>query len=115
MTGLNDFTDEGLMFLWAKLVDIVKYETADLVTTDDEWGRLRITTKSGRPFVCVQVMQRHVSVFSLPMGYHPDILPVSLRDRKSGRVTLKFVGERDPLIEKVAKLLQNSRTIIDDY
>jgi hypothetical protein len=103
------------MFLWAALAEVVRAETTELLTTDDEWGRLRITTKTGRPFVCVQVMQRHVSVFSLPMGYHPDILPVSLRPRKSGRVTLKFTNENDPLIKEVVILLQNSMTVIDDY
>ena len=112
---MSDFADESLMFLWAKLAEIVRSETGELVATEDEWGRIRITTKTGRPFVCVQVMQRHVSVFSLPMAYHPDILPISLRPRKSGRVTLKFVDEKDPLVKYVAKLLQNSMEIISDY
>lgn len=104
-----------LLGLWARLTSLAQAATADLVVTDDDVGRYRCETQAGRPFVMVRHFRRHVSLFLLPIAYHPHVIPPELAPRHVGRVTLRFTKEDDPLIEHVPDLLARCRALIGHY
>ncbi len=108
-------THEKMLYLWSLLVEQVKQHTSELRVRRDEMGDYRLAREDGRPFCSVVVFHSHVSVFVLPIGYLPDLIPTSLLVRKSGRVTFKFKDEDDPLLPIVSELIGRCYAARDLY
>ena len=107
--------NDSFLFLWARLSKIVQDCTKELEVVVDEPGDLRVETSSGRPFVSVRVQRNHVGIYLLPLYYHPDVLPQSLSEKKSGKGTLRFRDERDVSIVDLPILIENCLALIDHY
>jgi len=107
--------NDSFLFLWARLSEIVRGCTKGLEVIVDEPGDLRVETNKGRPFVSVRIQRNHVGIYLLPLYYHPDVLPQSLSERKSGKGTLRFRNERDVSIEDLSSLIETCLALIDHY
>ena len=107
--------NDSFLFLWARLSKIIQDCTKELEVVVDEPGDLRVETSSGRPFASVRIQRNHVGIYLLPLYYHPDVLPQSLSERKSGKSTLRFRDERDPSIDDLPDLIENCLALIDHY
>jgi|TARA_B100000959_G_scaffold246032_1_gene271159 hypothetical protein len=107
--------NDSFLFLWDMISRIVRGCAKDLVVTVDEPGDLRVETKRGRPFVSVRIQRDHVGVYLLALYYHPDVLPKSLFERKSGKGTLRFRNKRDVSIEDLSNLINKCLALIDLY
>jgi hypothetical protein len=106
--------NDAFLFLWAKLARIVRGCSTGLSVIVDEPGHLRIESRSGRPFVNVRIQRNHVGVYLLPMYYHPEVLG-PLSERKSGKGTLRFYEEEDPLIDELSGLIERSVALVGHY
>jgi|TARA_B100000959_G_scaffold245061_1_gene269418 hypothetical protein len=107
--------NDSLLFLWARLSEIVRGCTGGLEVVVDEPGDLRVETDKGRPFVSVRIQRNHVGLYLLPLYYHPDALPPSLSARKSGKGTLRFRDEGDVSIGGLTALVESCLALIDHY
>ena len=107
--------NERLIFLWSELAGIVRTICSTMNLVCDEPGNLRIETMHGRPFVTVRIQKEHVGLYVLPLYYHPEILPLALKPRKSGKSTLKFNKGQELLEPKIKQLLQRCQALIEAY
>ena len=81
----------------------------------DEPGDFRVETKAGRPFVSVRIQKRHVGLYLLPLYYHPDVLPYSLKKFKSGKSVLRFKDEEQLQPDELRTLIENCIAMIEHY
>ena len=72
--------NDALIFLWHNLSSLIRNWTEELEIAIDEPGDFRVETKTGRPFVSVRIQKGHVGLYLLPLYYHPDVLPYSLKN-----------------------------------
>ena len=107
--------NDELLFVWLKIATVVRQSSDGLNVIVDEPGDLRIKTNCGRPFVSVRKQKGHVGVYLLPVYYHPEVLPQSLRASKTGKGTLRFHEEQDRLIDDMPKLIERCRAMIGHY
>ena len=106
--------NDAFLFLWARLAGVVRGCSAGLSVIVDEPGHLRIEARSGRPFVNVRIQRSHVGIYLLPMYYHPEVLG-PLTERRSGKGTLRFDEEGDPLIDELAGLIERCVALVGHY
>ena len=107
--------NDALIFLWHNLSSLIRELTEELVITIDEPGDFRVETKTGRPFVSVRIQKGHVGLYLLPLYYHPDVLPYSLKKFKSGKSTLRFKDEEQLQPDELRTLIENSMAMIEHY
>ena len=84
--------NDALIFLWHNLSSLIRELTEELVIEIDEPGDFRVETKAGRPFVSVRIQKRHVGLYLLPLYYHPDVLPTSLKKIQVWKKYLEIQG-----------------------
>ena len=107
--------NDTLLFLWDSLSTIVKRSTTHLEIAIDEPGDLFVKTPRGRPFARVRIQKEHVGVYLLPMYYHPEVLPLSLSKKKSGKSTLKFKNRDEDVDAELSSLIENCLAFIGHY
>lgn len=107
--------NDSLLFLWDTLAQIVQKGTSDLRTVIDEPGDLYVENNKGRPFTRVRIQKSHVGVYLLPMYYHPEVLPSSLKQYKTGKSTLRFRHGEDDFHQGVEVLVENCLALVDHY
>ena len=84
--------NDALIFLWHNLSSLIRGLTEELVIAIDEPGDFRVETKTGRPFVSVRIQKGHVGLYLLPLYYHPDVLPTSLKKIQVWKKYLEIQG-----------------------
>jgi hypothetical protein len=107
--------NDALIFLWHNLSSLIRELTEELVITIDEPGDFRVETKTGRPFVSVRIQKGYVGLYLLPLYYHPDVLPYSLKKFNSGKSTLRFKDEEQLQPDKLRTLIENCIAMIEHY
>ena len=107
--------NDALIFLWHNLSSLIRGLTEELVIAIDEPGDFRVETKAGRPFVSVRIQKRHVGLYLLPLYYHPDVLPYSLKKFKSGKSVLRFKDEEQLQPDELRTLIENCIAMIEHY
>lgn len=107
--------NDSLLFLWDTLAQIVQKGTSDLRTVIDEPGDLYVENNKGRPFARVRIQKSHVGVYLLSMYYHPEVLPSSLKQYKTGKSTLRFRHGEDDFHQGVEVLVENCLALVDHY
>ena len=107
--------NDALLFLWDSLSTTVKRSATDLEIAIDEPGDLFLKTLRGRPFARVRIQKKHVGVYLLPMYYYPEVLPLSLSKKKSGKGTLRFKHQDEDVDAELSCLIENCLAFIGHY
>ncbi len=107
--------NDDLLFLWDSLSTIVKNCTTNLERAIDEPGDLFVKTPNGRPFARVRIQKKHVGIYLLPMYYHPEVLPLNLSKKKSGKSTLKFKDQDEDVDADLTCLIENCLAFVGHY